>query len=61
MNRGLLKQMLQKTQNKDYVPGQRLEDLMHIGGRGKETCLSDSVQFFFVWMDSFQKYVKNAI
>ncbi|KAG1945763.1 uncharacterized protein KIAA1614 isoform X1 [Pimephales promelas] len=33
MNRGLLKQMLQKTQNKDHVPGQRLEDLMHIGGR----------------------------
>ncbi|KAK2906905.1 hypothetical protein Q8A67_005890 [Cirrhinus molitorella] len=34
MNRGLLKQMLQKAQNKDHVPGQRTEDLTHIGGRG---------------------------
>uniref|UniRef100_A0A8C1ARS1 Si:dkey-121a11.3 n=1 Tax=Cyprinus carpio carpio TaxID=630221 RepID=A0A8C1ARS1_CYPCA len=36
MNRGLLKQMLQKTQNKDkeHVPGQRIEDPTHIGGRG---------------------------
>ncbi|XP_016398134.1 uncharacterized protein KIAA1614 homolog [Sinocyclocheilus rhinocerous] len=34
MNRGLLKQMLQKAQNKDHVPGQRIEDPTHIGGRG---------------------------
>ncbi|XP_016295775.1 uncharacterized protein KIAA1614-like [Sinocyclocheilus anshuiensis] len=34
MNRGLLKQMLQKTQNKDHVPGQRIEDSTHISGRG---------------------------
>lgn len=34
MNRGLLKQMLQKAQNKDHIPGQRLEDQAHIGGKG---------------------------
>ncbi|KAL0160412.1 hypothetical protein M9458_044137 [Cirrhinus mrigala] len=41
MNRGLLKQMLQKAQNKDHVPGQRTEDQMHIGGRGKEIRYSE--------------------
>ncbi|XP_026054167.1 uncharacterized protein KIAA1614-like isoform X1 [Carassius auratus] len=34
MNRGLLKQMLQKAQNKDHVPGQRIEDPIHNDGRG---------------------------
>lgn len=55
MNRGLLKQMLQKTQNKEHVPGQRLEDMTHIGGRGKETCLSDRVQFFWSGCINFFK------
>lgn len=43
MNRGLLKQMLQKAQNKDHVPGQRIEDPTHIGGRGKEIHYSGSM------------------
>ncbi|XP_052395727.1 uncharacterized protein KIAA1614 isoform X2 [Carassius gibelio] len=34
MNRGFLKQMLQNTQNKDHVPGQRIEDQTQAGGRG---------------------------
>ncbi|XP_067271917.1 uncharacterized protein KIAA1614 [Pseudorasbora parva] len=33
MNRGLLKQMLQKSQNKDHVPGQKLDDPAHIDSR----------------------------
>ncbi len=59
MNRGLLKQMLQKAQNKDHVPGQRIEDPTHIGGRGKEIHYSGSMTWrsFFL----FQEYIKNAI
>ncbi len=46
MNRGLLKQMLQKAQNKDHVPGLRIDDQTHIGGRGKEIHYSDMALFF---------------
>lgn len=49
MNRGLLKQMLQKAQNKDLALGQRLEDPMHIGGRGMEIRYSGSVK----WRNGF--------
>ncbi len=59
MNRGLLKQMLQKAHNKDHVPGQRIDDQTHIGGRGKEIHYSGSMTwcsfFFFFFLNIYKK------